>query len=508
MKKFLLGLLAFAGIANVSQAATGTADSPLTVDDILEAGIPASPEADTWVTGYIVGWIDSGNKWGTDNRYSVPATVATNLILAGSSSENDPEYCIAIQLPSGAVRNALNLVDHPENLGHQVTLCGSHEKYFGTNGIKSVTKYEWVGDAPVYVEPTYGPEITGTAQNPLSVSKFFEVATAGTSIPDTFVKGVIVGYVSGISFDTAIINNLDAEEISNSNILIAETAEPASLAECIPVQLPFGAIRDALNLATNHDNLGKTVTLCGVHTNYFGTTGLKEVKAYAFGDDTIELPEGAFYTGLVKDANDWTFDNIELTGDLSYVWSWKSDYNYLNASAYKGGPNAAEAYAISPVFDLTNMTSASADFDHAAKFQTNLTTDCKFVVREQGESSWTELVIPTWPEAGGWTFVNSGTIDLGAYVGKKIEVGFKYVSTAEASDTWEIKNFNLYASNSDSAVETVETDVVVYGAEGYIVAPEGAQVYNLNGVATGAEDLVPGLYIVVTGQKSYKVVVR
>ena len=50
------------------------------------------------------------------------------------------------------------------------------------------------------------------------------------------------------------------------------------------------------------------------------------------------------------------------------------------------------------------------------------------------------LTIPTWPEAGAWTFANSGAISLEAYTGKKIQVAFKYGSTAAGADTWEIKN--------------------------------------------------------------------
>ena len=79
-------------------------------------------------------------------------------------------------------------------------------------------------------------------------------------------------------------------------------------------------------------------------------------------------------------------------------------------------------------------------FDHAAKFQTTLKTLCGVVVREEGSKTWTALTVPTWPEAGAWTFVNSGAISLEAYAGKKIQVGFKYSSSADGADTWEIKN--------------------------------------------------------------------
>ncbi|MGN0223218.1 MAG: choice-of-anchor J domain-containing protein, partial [Muribaculaceae bacterium] len=117
---------------------------------------------------------------------------------------------------------------------------------------------------------------------------------------------------------------------------------------------------------------------------------------------------------------------------------------YLNGSAYVSGTsNASEAWAISPIINLTGATSITAAFEHAAKFQTTLTTLCGMAVREEGDSSWTMLTIPTWPTAGAWTFANSGDISLSAYAGKKIQLAFKYGSTADGADTWEIRNLKL-----------------------------------------------------------------
>ena len=48
-----------------------------------------------------------------------------------------------MQLPSGAVRSALNLAGNPGNLGKQVTLKGNIEKYFGVAGFKSTSAYTW-----------------------------------------------------------------------------------------------------------------------------------------------------------------------------------------------------------------------------------------------------------------------------------------------------------------------------------------------------------------------------
>lgn len=138
----------------------------------------------------------------------------------------------------------------------------------------------------------------------------------------------------------------------------------------------------------------------------------------------------------------WTIENVEI-GSLSAVWSWKvyNNAGYLNASGYTSSGNiATEAYAISPVIDLTGATGCTATFEHAAKFQTTLKTLCGVVVRLEGSTDWTAVGIPTWPEAGAWTFVSAGNLDLSAFDGKKIQLAFKYGSSSSGADTWEIKN--------------------------------------------------------------------
>ncbi|MDE6496351.1 MAG: choice-of-anchor J domain-containing protein [Duncaniella sp.] len=154
---------------------------------------------------------------------------------------------------------------------------------------------------------------------------------------------------------------------------------------------------------------------------------------------------GTLYEGLGEDdaTCDWTFDET--------VWSWKGYNNkyYLNASAFgKDEAIGNTYYAVSPVIDLSEAKSASMTFDHAAKFQTTLRDLCGAVVRLEGATEWIALTIPTWPEAGSWTFVSSGDIDLSAYAGKKIQLGFKYGSSDAGADTWEIKNLKISSEGS------------------------------------------------------------
>lgn len=64
-------------------------------------------------------------------------------------------------------------------------------------------------------------------------------------------------------------------------------------------------------------------------------------------------------------------------------------------------------------------------------------------------------------------------------------------------------------SDETNAIETVSADdVVVYGLQGKIVAPEDARIYNLSGVETGKENLPAGIYLVKINEKTVKVVVK
>lgn len=60
-------------------------------------------------------------------------------------------------------------------------------------------------------------------------------------------------------------------------------------------------------------------------------------------------------------------------------------------------------------------------------------------------------------------------------------------------------------------VESIGADneaAPVYGVNGGIVAPEGAEIYNLTGVRVANENLAPGIYIVRLGNRVQKVTVR
>lgn len=122
------------------------------------------------------------------------------------------------------------------------------------------------------------PELTtdGTEANPYTVADA-KIAATGTNV---FVKAFIVGYVPDKALNEAIFGDAASAASAPTNILVAASADETNVNNCMPIQLPPGAIRTALNLKDNPGNLKQEVILCGNIENYFGATGLKSV-AYA-----------------------------------------------------------------------------------------------------------------------------------------------------------------------------------------------------------------------------------
>jgi hypothetical protein len=120
----------------------GTYEKPLSFAEAMKADNSEKPWA--WVKAVIVGYVSGktyadGAKFGADG-----CDTNTNIIIAGSSSANNPDNCMPVQLPSGALRNGLNLKDNPSLLGKEIIIYGQLDKYFSVPGLKS-PKYAEAG---------------------------------------------------------------------------------------------------------------------------------------------------------------------------------------------------------------------------------------------------------------------------------------------------------------------------------------------------------------------------
>lgn len=163
------------GIAN----GDGTESKPYSASQVnaMTTATGTNLYVGVWVSGYIVGYVDTGIKtYASDesSMFTAPATVATNLLLANTPDEKDWNKCISVNLPSNTdARTQLNLKDNPGNLGKLLTIQGTVTRYVGISGVKEPTAFtlgEGGGDTPT---PPAGEETT----------VYSSLGTALTAIP-------------------------------------------------------------------------------------------------------------------------------------------------------------------------------------------------------------------------------------------------------------------------------------------------------------------------------------
>ena len=138
--------------------------------------------------------------------------------------------------------------------------------------------------------------------------------------------------------------------------------------------------------------------------------------------------------------------------ELSYVWSFSNQYG-MKATAYKGkNYYPTQSWVITPSIDLRYAKNPKFSFDQARKYGVDFFKECLVMVSTDYVGDVTKChwdTIPynqdeqgnfLVPDGSSWTFMNTGEMDLSKYVGKKIYIGFQYLSSEVNSPTWEFKN--------------------------------------------------------------------
>lgn len=423
---------------------TGTQTDPY---DVTKAISLQGQNVTGWVRGYIVGSVKSGVTSITspdDINFVAPFTSATNVLISDNKDETDFNRCVVVNLPSGKpLRTNVNLLDHPENLGKKLNVLGTLRTYFGVAGLRDApgenTDYELEGG----VTPPPPGGGSGTFDDPYDVNS----ARANNTGTGKWVKGFIVGvYETDVEPFAASFN---APFRTNTNLLLAQTADEASLGNCLTVQLPTGSIRDALNLVTHPENKGKEVKLLGNLEAYFGQPGIKGLTGYWLDGNGIIPATGFFTEEFATNLGSFTAESVMG----AEVWEWA---NFGGGCAKMTGfanqaNHANEDWLISPSISLTGLTGVTMSFTEAINFITTLNDlqvliSTNYTSGNPNAATWTELTGFTRSPGNSWTFVESGTVSLAAYEGQNIRIAFKYRSSDSAGATWEIGRVLLTSS--------------------------------------------------------------
>ena len=199
-------------------------------------------------------------------------------------------------------------ISHPEAVavGDYVVIYGELTNYNGT--------YETVGKGAAYIwkstnpnlaakgdDPSITPgEVTGegTLENPFTAADVLTLNNTKTG--NYWVKAYIVGQVNGASlsnseFDAPFspsTNNDGTVNTYNTNILIALSATESNKDNCVPVQLPAGALRSGLNLPENPEMDGQEILIYGSLEKYFGAAGIKSPSYAQVGDKEFGTKPG------------------------------------------------------------------------------------------------------------------------------------------------------------------------------------------------------------------------
>ena len=313
---------------------------------------------------------------------------------------------------------------------------------------------------------------TGTLETPYTIRG----ASLNQNGGYAWVKAYIVGYIpqstdGGPSYTISDVV-FSADGAAASNIVIADNPAETDINNCMAVQLPSGDVRSALNLSDHPENLGQEVLLYGTMERYFGGSGVRGVTAAVFnGQEIGDMPEEGEGTAIFSETfaeslGGFTIDNVKPAEGLGHeVWTYDGQYKCAKATSYTGGTGGqdipTESWLISPTISLAEVTAATLSFDHACNYFNDVKTDVTVWIREGENGAWNQLDIPTYPTS--FAFVGSGDIDLNAYIGKNIQVGFKYVCTTKAG-TYEVKNFKIEERNAEEAPDVPEESISVADA--------------------------------------------
>ena len=149
--------------------------------------------------------------------------------------------------------------------------------------------------------------------------------------------------------------------------------------------------------------------------------------------------------------------DFDMEDGITYIWNFDNLYG-MKGTAYKGGPHYGEGWFVTPKIKLKNSVAPALSFDMAMNYGP-LPEDGRYeqatvwvstdYTDDVTKATWTQLewnmfdeeTGTGFPDANSWTFYNSGRMDLSAWNGQTIYIGFRYKSLpGQTCSTWEVKN--------------------------------------------------------------------
>ncbi len=354
---------------------------------------------------------------------------------------------------------------------------------FGTTPVTTYSKYNTLCAACV----------SASTPSPLFVNAVVELMTPAEVVTNALNKDGSDGQVAYSS---------SAESVATVNATTGEVTVVGAGTTTITADLAATSCYNAASASytlTVHDFQATAAT--NVSSNSFTanwtTAGVSTYSLDVTADaETVESQPTTFiYKNFLENLDGWTINNVS---GYENVWTHSAKYGAYGNTYVKVNDEyvryAAESWLLSPSIDLTNATAATLTMNNFFRFASTV----YLMISDDGGNTWTALSPSNWTMASSYTYVDS-EVDLGAYVGKTIQMGFKYVGTTTASPAWEIKTFTIsgtanvqvvsheslagYPKNitGTSAAVTGLTEATTYH---YTVTPQGGTTSNEIDVTT------------------------
>ncbi len=451
----------------------GTETNPYDVAEAIEM-VNNSTAVSAWYTGYIVGSVRPGVSevssdediiWGAD------AETKVTLVIGQTAESKSLDECMVIALPQGSdLRTYGNLMDVPENYLKQIWVLATPGELLGMKAFTGNTgaKNEWRIEG-VTVPGAEGDPVAdgdGSEAKPYSAS---QVVAMGKSVNETgkWVSGYIVGYVPDKYLDGALFT---VPATSATNILIANTPDETDYNKCVPVQLPAGSVRSAINLMDNPGNLGKICSLYGDLTAYFGAAGIKNTSDYKIDGSSTPTPPTP--TDAVTSFNE-TFDGgttfptaagftiVNTSGNASWFIRKADANNPTNCAevtAYGSGKTPGAdgfvSWLLSAPLNVDAMTEKVVTFKTKVGYKGNGTLEVYALSSaDPATATKTKLNATIAQPIDAWSeYIESGNVSLAGLSGT-VYIGFCY-SAESGSNYTTYRVEDVVAGTSGSGSET------------------------------------------------------
>lgn len=256
-------------------------------------------------------------------------------------------------------------------------------------------------------------------------------------------------------------DDYDNVKVHNANTAVASTKDAAS---SIYMVLNPGTYSGTITIGTDKATYTFNYTdktLVRNQLKHYNMNLNNASRVAGVVETVMSLPYSEPFT---TDAGEFVVEDIS-NGDNFTIWSHSTQNGtYMKATGFESSTSrhAAESRLVSPWIDLTGVSHAYAQFDHAHRYAGTASTELTFwVLTDATNATWQKETIPTYAAGNNWTFVNSGEIDLSAYAGNKVKIAFKYISdgTSSGTSTWEINN--VYVAEKVYTTEfTMDSDEI------------------------------------------------